>query len=152
MGISQKPKKELSYYPSILLLDIYSKKMKKQSRDGIKTIETGGIKVYNLTAGRTLPQWLTSQKRKELRKDPDFQRRIQLIQDTEFPNNSQCVKFSPDEQFMGATGMYPPRIRMFELEQHSQKFERYLDAEVVKFEFLDVDHRYNLTLILFCAR
>ena len=118
-----------------------------QGRDGIKTIETGGIKVYNLTAGRTLPQWLTSQKRKELRKDPDFQRRIQLIQDTEFPVNSQCVKFSPDEQFLGATGMYPPRVRMYELEQHSMKFERYLDAEILKFDFLENDYSKLMFLL-----
>lgn len=99
----------------------------------MKATETGGVKVYNLTAGKTLPQWLTPKQRKELRKDQEFQKRIELIQDTEFPVNSQCVEFSPDGMFLGATGMYPPRVRMFELDQLSMKFERNLDAEIRKF-------------------
>ncbi|EDR22933.1 nucleolar protein, putative [Entamoeba dispar SAW760] len=113
----------------------------------MKTTETGGVKVYNLTAGKTLPQWLSQKKKKELRKDEDFQKRIELIQDTEFPVNSQNVKFSPDGQFLGATGMYPPRIRMFELDQLSQKFERNLDAEITKFEFLEEDYSKLMFLL-----
>ncbi|ELP85072.1 nucleolar protein, putative [Entamoeba invadens IP1] len=106
----------------------------------MKSTEISGVKVYNLTAGKTLPQWLTEKQRRQLRKDEDFKKRIELIQDTEFTVSSRCIKFSPDNQYLAASGMYPPLIKMFELDQLSEKFERRLDAEVIKFDFLEDDY------------
>ncbi|KAL7712077.1 Nucleolar protein [Entamoeba marina] len=81
----------------------------------MKATQSGGVKVYNLTAGKTLPQWLSQKKRKELLKDEDFQKRIELIQDTKFPVNTQRVLFSPDGMYLGASGMYPPHAEIQEM-------------------------------------
>ncbi|KAL7711668.1 Nucleolar protein [Entamoeba marina] len=80
----------------------------------MKATQSGGVKVYNLTA--------------ELLKDEDFQKRIELIQDTKFPVNTQRVLFSPD-------GI------VYELDQLSMKFERHLDAEIQEMMvFLEDDY------------
>ena len=57
---------------------------------------------------------------------------IELLQEFEFPINSNCIKQSPDGRFIIATGTYPPRMRCFELAEYGMKFERYMDAEVRK--------------------
>ena len=57
---------------------------------------------------------------------------IELLQEFEFPINSNCIKQSPDFRFIIATGTYPPRMRCFELAEYGMKFERYMDAEVRK--------------------
>jgi hypothetical protein len=36
--------------------------------------------VYNVAGGKSLPVWLSEQKREALRKDEDFRRRAELIQ------------------------------------------------------------------------
>ena len=57
---------------------------------------------------------------------------MNLLQEFEFPINSNCIKQSPDGRFIIATGTYPPRMRCFELAKYEMKFERYMDAEVRK--------------------
>ncbi|KAK7099871.1 nucleolar protein 10-like [Littorina saxatilis] len=105
------------------------------------------VKIYNLSAGKSLPDWLSDQKRRKLQKsDPDLQRRIELIQDFEMPCISSCVKVSPDKNYICATGTYKPRLRCYDVNQLSMKFERGLDAEVIKFMFLDQDYSKILFL------
>ena len=39
------------------------------------------IKIYNLSAGKSLPEWLTDRKKRSLqKKDGELRRRIELIQ------------------------------------------------------------------------
>lgn len=49
--------------------------------------EINGVKIYNLSAGKTLPQFLQDsyETHKSLRYDQEFRRRIELIQDFDFP-------------------------------------------------------------------
>lgn len=99
------------------------------------------VKIYNLSAGKSLPEWLTDRKKRKLQQtDTDLQRRIELIQDFEMPCVSSCVKVSKDNSYICATGTYKPRIRCYDVHQLSMKFERGLDAEVVKFIFLSDDY------------
>ena len=42
--------------------------------------ESRGVKVYNVSSGKTLPQWLSDKKKKSLRKDEEYKSRIELIQ------------------------------------------------------------------------
>ncbi|KAL7715066.1 NUC153 domain-containing protein [Entamoeba marina] len=98
----------------------------------MKATQSGGVKVYNLTAeGETLPQWL-SQRKKVLLKMKTFKEN-ELIQDTKFPVNTQRVLFSPDGMYLGASGM------VYELDQLSMKFERHLD-EIQEMMFLEDDY------------
>ena len=51
------------------------------------------MKIYNLSAGKSLPDWLTERKKRQLVKsDIDVRKRIELIQDFEMPAISDRVK------------------------------------------------------------
>jgi ribosome biogenesis protein ENP2 len=99
-----------------------------------------GSKVYNLTSGATLPAWISDRKKRELSKDADFRRRIELVQDLEFPTACQKLSISPDGQFLVASGTYQPSVKVYELSELSLKFERRLDCEVVDFKILSEDY------------
>lgn len=64
-----------------------------------------------LHTGKTLPQWLSEKKRRSLSKDVDYRRRIELLQDFDFPTASQKVCVSQDGQFVIVAGTYPPQIK-----------------------------------------
>lgn len=99
-----------------------------------------GVKVYNLSSGKTLPQWLADPRsQRALRKDEDYRRRVELLQDFHFPGSSQRVRMSMDGNFIVATGIYPPSVKVFDVRDLSLKFERRLDAEVVQLEILSPD-------------
>ncbi|XP_050750517.1 nucleolar protein 10 isoform X3 [Gymnogyps californianus] len=109
------------------------------------------VKIYSLSAGRSLPEWLSDRKKRALqKKDVDIRRRIELIQDFEMPTVSTKIKVSRDGQYIMAVGTYKPRIRCFDTYQLSQKFERCLDSEVVTFEILSDD--YSKIVFLQCDR
>lgn len=100
-----------------------------------------GVKVYNLSSGKTLPQWLAEKSsRRALSKDEDYRRRVELLQDFHFPAASQRVRMSRDGHYVVATGVYPPTVKVFDVRDLSIKFERRLDAEVVQLEVLSNDY------------
>ena len=47
------------------------------------------------------------------------------------PASSSKLIQSKDGRFIVAAGTYSPRIRCYELDQLSMKFERYVDADVM---------------------
>lgn len=99
------------------------------------------LKIYDLTSGKSVPEWLNSRKkRKLLKSDASLRNRIQLLQDFEMPGVSSCIQMSPDEQFIVATGTYKPRMRCYDTGQLGLKFERCFDHEVLKFLFLSEDY------------
>ncbi|OTF70299.1 nucleolar protein 10-like protein [Euroglyphus maynei] len=109
--------------------------------------EVNDIKTYNLSKGKTIPEWLSDRKRRLLlKKDVDLRRRIQLIQDFDMPTVSNTVNISPDGQYIIAAGVYKPRIRCFDVEQLAMKFERCLDSEVIKCIILSEDYGKLLLL------
>lgn len=99
------------------------------------------VRVYNISgnAHRSLPDWLVRRSGRALKKDAEWTRRVELIQDLEFPEASNVAKFTPDNQHIVAMGTYKPQIRVYELDQMSMKFERHTDAETVNFEILSED-------------
>ena len=112
---------------------------------------TNDVKIYNLSAGKSLPEWLTERKRRQLVKnDIEVRKRIELIQDFEMPAVSDCVRISADGQYVLATGIYKPRIRCYDLHNLGMKFERCLDSEVVSFQVLSQD--YTKMVFLHCDR
>uniref|UniRef100_A0AAY4DQX3 Nucleolar protein 10 n=1 Tax=Denticeps clupeoides TaxID=299321 RepID=A0AAY4DQX3_9TELE len=99
------------------------------------------VKIYNLSYGKSLPQWLSDRKKRALqKKDVDVQRRIELIQDFEMPTVCTSIKVSRDGQYVLAAGTYKPRIRCYDTYQLSLKFERCLDSDVVAFDILSEDY------------
>ncbi|XP_059163075.1 nucleolar protein 10-like [Physella acuta] len=107
----------------------------------MQVCNANNVKIYNLSAGKSLPEWLTDrQKRKLQNRDDDVRKRLELIQDFEMPSVSNCVKVSPDEQFICATGSYKPRFRCYDVHELCLKFEHGLDSDVVNFQFLSEDY------------
>ncbi|ELT94330.1 hypothetical protein CAPTEDRAFT_145469 [Capitella teleta] len=107
----------------------------------MQVLNPNNVKIYNLSAGKSLPEWLSDRKRRALQKnDLDVRRRIELIQDFEMPSFSTSIQATPDEQYIMATGMYKPMVRCYELKQMSMKFERCLDCEIIKFCMLSDDY------------
>ncbi len=89
------------------------------------------VKVYNLSAGRSLPEWLAErERRKRAGKaanwagDASGTRNVQLLQDFEMPVVSTGVRASKDGRFLCAVGTYKPRVRCYEVDQLGLKFER----------------------------
>ncbi|XP_006869525.1 PREDICTED: nucleolar protein 10 isoform X3 [Chrysochloris asiatica] len=99
------------------------------------------VKIYSLSCGKSLPEWLSDRKKRALqKKDVDVRRRIELIQDFEMPTVCTTIKVSKDGQYILATGTYKPRVRCYDTYQLSLKFERCLDSEVVTFDILSDDY------------
>lgn len=104
--------------------------------------ELNGVKVYNLSAGKTTNQFIeeASTKKKSLRYNTDYRKRIELIQDFEFPGACGRVKISEDHQYIVASGIYPPQIKIFETSDLSMKCMRGMDSEIVQFSILSPDY------------
>jgi ribosome biogenesis protein ENP2 len=102
----------------------------------------GAVKVYTVNgpasgSSSSLPDWLT-RKRAAKGKSKRTQREhvegsIELIQDYEFPEASNRIRTTRDGHHAVATGTYKPRIKVWDLDQLSLKFERHTDAENVDF-------------------
>lgn len=110
-----------------------------------------GVKVYNLSKGKTLPDWLNSKQKKSLKKDEEFRRRIELIQDFGFPVNSSKTVVTKDGNFAISAGTYPPAVKIYELGQLSLKCERRVESEVTQITSLS-DNYAKFALLHGAAR
>ncbi|KAJ9505120.1 hypothetical protein QJQ45_009472 [Haematococcus lacustris] len=93
-----------------------------------------GVKVYNICSGKAVPQWLSESKKKSLKKNEEYRRRLELLQDLKFPAACQRIKVTPDQQYIFATGYHPPQAKVYDLANLALKFDRHLDSEVVDFQ------------------
>ena len=100
-----------------------------------------GIKVYNLSLGKTLPQWIedAQSKKTSLKYNVDYRNRIELIQDFNFNTASLKIKVSNDGKHVISTGTYPPQYKIFDIDQLGVKVERHFDAEALQIEMLTDD-------------
>jgi len=72
---------------------------------GMTMTALNGVKVYNLSAGKKLPEWLPEAKRRSLvKEDEGYARRVQLLQDFDFTTASQDIKISSDGMYIAACG------------------------------------------------
>lgn len=109
----------------------------------IPILTANNVKIYNITghSHHRLPDWLIRRHSKKLKKDSAFSKRIQLIQDFEFPEASLHIAFTGDQQHVVACGTYKPQFRVFELAEASLKFERHTASETVTMQLLGEDWR-----------
>ncbi len=105
----------------------------------IKVATFNGCKVYNLSSGKSQPAFLSESKKRQLAKDADYSRRVELIQDFEMPTSSQQITFCNDGEHIIMSGTYPPIIKCYTISDLSMKFQRGLNSEVVAFECLSDD-------------
>uniref|UniRef100_A0A803M631 Nucleolar protein 10 n=1 Tax=Chenopodium quinoa TaxID=63459 RepID=A0A803M631_CHEQI len=107
----------------------------------LKSTSINGVKVYSLTGHqRSLATWLNPKKQRALRKDTEYSQRVELIQDLNFETATTKIKATPDGEFLLASGIYPPQVKVYELRELSLKFERHLVSEIVDFEVLSDDY------------
>ena len=51
---------------------------------GLRVSAPNGVKVYQVTSGKDVPKWLSEKNKRKLRKDAEYGRRVELVQDLEF--------------------------------------------------------------------
>eukprot|EP00200_Dunaliella_tertiolecta_P014606 CAMPEP_0202392444 /NCGR_PEP_ID=MMETSP1127-20130417/92376_1 /ASSEMBLY_ACC=CAM_ASM_000462 /TAXON_ID=3047 /ORGANISM="Dunaliella tertiolecta, Strain CCMP1320" /LENGTH=682 /DNA_ID=CAMNT_0048994951 /DNA_START=66 /DNA_END=2111 /DNA_ORIENTATION=- len=106
----------------------------------MKVSAPDGVKVYNVSSSKNVPQWLSESKKREQKKNEEFRRRLELLQDFRFNAACQRIKISPDQQYIFASGYHPPQVKVYDLANFSMKFERHLDSEIVDFQILTEDY------------
>lgn len=108
---------------------------------GLKSTSINGVKMYSIVGEqRSLATWLNPKKLRALRKDADYMQRVEVLQDLKFETATTKIKATPDGEYLIASGIYPPQIKVYELKQMSLKFERHLISEIIDFQVLDEDY------------
>ncbi len=67
------------------------------------------VPVYTIAGegtSRPLPEWLARRRKRSLKKDSNYANRVELLQDFEFEEASQCVRVSEDGEWVVSTGEY----------------------------------------------
>lgn len=99
-------------------------------------------KVYSLNNAKSIPEWLNERKRRKLlKRDSELRNRIEFLQDFEMPAYCNKLKLTEDGQYLFATGGYKPRVRCYDTNMLSMKFERCFDSSVINFEILSDDYK-----------
>ncbi|KAB1222200.1 Nucleolar protein 10 [Morella rubra] len=107
----------------------------------LKSTSINGVQMYTVASqNRSLASWLDPKKLRALRKDENYMQRVELIQDLKFETATTKIKETPDGQFLIASGIYPPQVKVYDLRQLALKFERHLDSEIIDFQVLDDDY------------
>lgn len=76
----------------------------------MKLTNQSGVPVYTISGSSTarpLPEWLARRRKRSLKNDPEYANRVELLQDFEFEEASQCIRVSEDGQWVMSTGMPP---------------------------------------------
>ncbi|PON38647.1 Guanine nucleotide-binding protein, beta subunit [Parasponia andersonii] len=102
----------------------------------LKHTSINGVDIYTITSQqRSIPSWISDKNRKVPRrvkqKDQD---KVSLLQDLWFETSTSKIKATPDGEYLIASGIYPPQVKVYELSQLSMKFERHLDSEIIDFQ------------------
>jgi ribosome biogenesis protein ENP2 len=91
------------------------------------------VRAFAVTGGAyaDLPPWVARQRKRQLRRDVDFERRVRLLEDFCFPTASQGAIYTPDNVSLIAWGTYKPRFKVYGLTDLTLKFERHLECDTV---------------------
>ena len=99
----------------------------------MKVSELNGVKIYDLSSGKTEPEYIEEAKKRKikLKQLEEYTTRIDLIQDLDYPISAHKIRVTPDQRYLVAAGVYPPRVKIFETSDLSMKCERGIDSEVI---------------------
>lgn len=67
------------------------------------------VPVYTISGAdtaRPLPEWLARKRKRSLKQDAEYANRIELLQDFEFEEASNCVRVSADGEWVMSTGKF----------------------------------------------
>ncbi|KAF9888195.1 hypothetical protein FE257_009190 [Aspergillus nanangensis] len=107
------------------------------------------VPVYTISGSNTarpLPEWLARRRKRSLKNDPEYANRVELLQDFEFEEASQCIRVSEDGEWVMSTGTYKPQIHTHHLPQLSLSWARHTDALNTTFLLLSSDYSKSLHL------
>ena len=99
------------------------------------------VPVYTVagsSTSRSLPDWLSNQQKRK--KDPEYVNRVELLQDFEFEEASQCVRVSEDGEWVMSTGTYKPQIHTHYLPNLALSWARHTNTLNKTFIFLSSDY------------
>jgi ribosome biogenesis protein ENP2 len=109
----------------------------------------GNVPVYTVSGASTarpLPDWLARRRKRSLKNDPEYQNRVELLQDFEFEEASNCIRISEDGDWVMSTGTYKPQIHVHNLPQLSLSFARHTTSLNHSFVLLSTDYSKSLHL------
>uniref|UniRef100_A0A7E4VEQ6 Nucleolar protein 10 n=1 Tax=Panagrellus redivivus TaxID=6233 RepID=A0A7E4VEQ6_PANRE len=108
---------------------------------------TDDFRVYNLSKGDSIPDWVSSKRRRKLEKQySTFHSGIRLVQDFGFPDLSTAIALTPDGQYILGSGVYKPSLKLFDVNELSQKYEHGLDADAI--DILPISDDYRKMIVL----
>ncbi|KAI9730132.1 MAG: hypothetical protein M1834_006125 [Cirrosporium novae-zelandiae] len=115
----------------------------------MKLTTHSGVPVYTISGSSTarpLPEWLARKRKRSLKADPEYANRVELLQDFEFEEASQCIRISEDGDWIMSTGTYKPQIHTHYLPQLSLSFARHTEVLNIKFQLLSSDYTKSIHL------
>ena len=108
----------------------------------VSVSEFNGVKAYNFSFGKSLPNAIENvSKKKNVAQDAEFKKKIELIYDFQFNSSSQNLEITKDGRYIVSTGIYPPRLKIFDVNDMALKVERGIDSEIVKMKMLSDDYK-----------
>lgn len=113
----------------------------------MKLSNSSTVPVYTVagsSTARPIPEWLA--KRRNQKKGHDYANKIELLQDFEFEEASQCIRISDDGQWAMSTGTYKPQIHAHYLPNLALSFARHTDT--INKTFLILSSDYSKTVHL----
>lgn len=112
------------------------------TRDGgMKSTTINGVKMYTIASQQPArASWLPSKKQNSHRNVKSYTQNLQLLEDLRFATAATKIKTTPDGEYIVASGIYPPQVKVYEVRELGLKFERHLDSEIVDFQVLTDDY------------
>ena len=131
----------------------------------MKISNHSAVPVYTISGSSTarpLPEWLARKRKRSLKTDEEYAHRIELLQDFEFEEASQCIRVSDDGQWILSTGVfvteralrtdvtfpgtYKPQIHTHYLPHLSLSYARHTISLNTTFILLSSDYSKSLHL------
>ena len=115
----------------------------------MKLSNPGTVPVYTVSGSSTsrpLPDWLARRRKRSLKNDPEYQNRVELLQDFEFEEASCRIRISEDGQWLMSTGTYKPQMHVHNLSQLALSYARHTNSLNHAFVLLSSDYSKSLHL------
>ncbi|KAL8692986.1 MAG: hypothetical protein Q9218_002103 [Villophora microphyllina] len=115
----------------------------------MKLSNHSAVPVYTISGSSTarpLPEWLARKRKRSLKNDAEYANRIELLQDFEFGEASQCIRVSDDGDWVMSTGTYKPQIHTHYLPHLSLSYARHTTSLNTTFRLLSSDYSKSIHL------
>ena len=110
-------------------------------------LTNSAVPVYTVSGSnvsRDLPDWQAN--KRKVKKDPEYHNRVELLQDFEFEEASQCVRISEDGDWVMSTGTYKPQLHTHYLPNLALSWARHTDTLNKTFLILSSDYSKTVHL------